>query len=72
MAIVIDGAYDDFVTNAFQAVYYMDPADRRTDNWDIFGLLPGGAVFRVSVPEKPATFDEDYPNATKVGMMTAT
>lgn len=72
MATIIDGPYAEFRAQSFQSVYFMDPADGRTDSFQIFGMLPGGAVFRAQEAEKPETFDTDYPDATKVSMMTLT
>jgi hypothetical protein len=72
MATIIEGTYEQFNDASFDAVYYMDPVDGRTDTFDIYGMLAGGAIFKVSVPERPARFDQDFPQATKVGMMTIT
>lgn len=72
MATVVDGTYEDFRSSSFSAVYFMDPADGRTDTFDMYGMLPGGAVFRSQAAEKPETFDADYPMAVKVNMMTIT
>ncbi|HEX5780735.1 MAG TPA: hypothetical protein VFX80_02375 [Solirubrobacteraceae bacterium] len=72
MATIVDGPYEDFRQQTFQSVYYVDPASGRTDTWDMYGMLPGGAVFRCQVAEKPETFDADYPDATKVAMMSIT
>lgn len=72
MATVIESDYESFRTASFTGVYYMDPADGRTDTFDIFGITAGGAVFRCSEATRPETFDGDYPSATKVNMMTLT
>jgi len=72
MATVIDGTYEQFRQQTFQAVYYVDPSEGRTDTFDIYGMLPGGGVFRCQQAEAPGAFQSDYPNATKVAMMSLT
>lgn len=70
MPTIIDGTYEQFNDAAFDSVYYMDPADGRTDTFQIFGLLSGGAVFRCQLEAMPQRFNQDYPQATKVDMFT--
>lgn len=72
MATVITGTYEQFNDSTFDSVFYMDPADGRTDTFDLYGFMPGGAVFVCRLPELPVRFHTDFPKATKVDMINVT
>lgn len=72
MPLIISSTYEKLLLATTSAVYYMEIEEGRNDNFIINASLPGGAVMRVTVPEKPGTFDTDFPNAIEVEMLEIT
>jgi len=72
MPLTIDGTYEQLTSMNPEAVFYMEIVEGRNDNFIIAATLAGGAIMRVTVPQKPARFAQDFPQAAEVESINVT
>jgi hypothetical protein len=72
MPLIITASYEQLLESTTEAVYYMEIQEGRNDSFIINAAMPGGAVMKVELPDKPADFQERYPNAIGVDMLDIT